>query len=615
MRYTVRLDAGTLDPTRFGSRAASLAEMYAMGLPVMPGFAIDALACRRFLETGDLPATMWQETVRMVESIAAATDRPAVFAVRASSVVPMPGLMDTVLNVGVTDDTIAALGAWGDERFAADIRLQAAIDIARTVRRVPAHRIDSAVASAADRERSPAIVLNAAADALRRVIVEETQRPVPADLHGQLQEAIEAVLASWDRAPARRFRTEHDLSHDLGTGVVIHLMAFGSRPGGSGTGVGFSRDPVTGAPIAGGAYGDGIKRPTSQELDPGIASLDDASPAAAAALRSHLAELEQARRRVIRVDFVREGDDVYVLEARDAQLAPAAAVQAVVDMSGEGLITQEEAVLQVNAEHLEGMLHPHLGLHRLPDALAVGAAAAPGSAAGKAVFTPQGAIDAVADGTPAILILREANPDDAEGVLASAGLLTSHGGQTSHGAVVARGRGIPVVTGAVPMVVDADRGVARIGGETIAEGDTLTIDGSSGCVYLGTLPVEPAQPTDALETLLTWADRYRRLQVWANADTPDVAMAARAAGAEGIGLARTEYMFSGERLAVVQQIILGTSPRDRSNALEELERLQIGDFERLLAQCVLTGPGNTIRGGTIEILRSVAAKGLQGLPV
>jgi len=582
MDYAVRLDDGPLDPTRFGARAASLADMHTMGLPVMAGLAVDSVACRRFLETGDLPTAMWDQTVEMVEAIAAETDRPAVFAVRASSIVPMPGLMDTVLNVGVTDDGLDALAAWADERFAAGIRLQAMTDFAKTVRRVPIHRVEAAVAGIADRGRPATIAVRAAADALRSVIVEETQRPMPLDLHGQLREAIEAVLASWDRAPARRFRIANNLSDDLGTGVVVHLMAFGDRPGGAGTGVAFSRDPIDGTHAAGGAYADGTRRPTSQELYPGLEALEAASPGAAAALRSHLDALETTRRRVIRVDFVREGDAVLLLEARNAKLAPAAAVRAVVDMASEGLITQREALLQVDAETIGGMLHPHLGPYRTPDPLATGAAAAPGAAAGIAVFSSSAAVAAAATGRPGILVLREANPDDADGVMAAAGVLTSHGGRTSHGAVVARAHGIPVVTGAVPMTVDEDGAVARIGAETITTGTPLTIDGSTGRVFSGALTIEPAQPSPALETLLSWADEHRRLQVWANADTPDVAAVARAAGAEGIGLARTEYMFGGERLAVVQQLILSTNPRDRANALEELEKLQVGDFERLL---------------------------------
>jgi pyruvate,orthophosphate dikinase len=556
--------------------------MAAMRMPVMPGFAIDALACRRFLETGDLPDEMWDETTATIASVMAESDRPPIFAVRASAVIPMPGLMDTVLNVGVTDESLASLEEWGNDRFAADVRLQAVIDFAITVRRLPRHRVDSVVADVAGRDHPPVVAVHAAADALRHVIVEETQRPVPQDLRGQLREAIEAVLASWDRAPARRFRIERDLSDDQGTGIVIHLMAFGNRPGGAGTGVAFSRDPVTGARHPGGAYGDGVDRPSSQDLYPGLDLLESASSPAAAALHAHLEELERARSRVVRVDFVREGDSIYLLEARDARMPAVAAVHAVVAMVDEGLISEADAVLQIDPEHLEGMLHPHLGPYRTPEPLAVGAAAAPGAAAGRAVFSPEAAIHAAASGDPAILVLREASPDDAHGVMTAAGLLTSHGGRTSHGAVIARGRGIPVVTGATPLTVDADRGLARVGGVIVAEGDLLTIDGSSGHVYAGELAIEPAKPTDGLETLLDWADRFRRLQVWANADTPDVARAARAAGAEGIGLARTEYMFAGERLEVVQRIILSTSSRARDRALEELEKLQIGDFERLL---------------------------------
>ena len=310
MRFVTLLSNGPLDAGRFGARAASLADMDALELPVMPGLAIDALACRRFLETGDLPDEMWDETVRTLDIVTALSERPAVFAVRSSSIVPMPGLMDTVLNVGITDATLETLAAWGDDRFAAQVRLQAIVDFAATVRRVPQHRIDAAVADVASRDDPPTIAIHAAADALRHLIVEETQRRVPEDLAGQLRESIEAVFASWDRAPARRFRIEHDLSHDQGTGAVVHLMAFGNRPGGAGTGVAFSRHPVSGSATIGGAYADGTERPTSQELYPGLDPLEEASETASRRLREYVARLEHARRRVIRVDFAREGDDV-----------------------------------------------------------------------------------------------------------------------------------------------------------------------------------------------------------------------------------------------------------------------------------------------------------------
>ncbi len=581
-RFVTLLSNGPLDAERFGARAASLADMDAMQLPVMPGLAIDALACRRFLETGDLPAEMWDETLQALDRVAAESDRPAVFAVRSSSAVPMPGLMDTVLNVGITEEILDALARWGDNRFAAQVRLQAIVDFAATVRRVPRHRIDAAVADVVNRDDAPTIALHAAADALRHLILEETQRRVPEDLAGQLRESIEAVFASWDRAPARRFRIEHDLSHDHGTGVVVHLMAFGNRPGGAGTGVAFSRHPVSGEASIGGAYADGTERPTSQELYPGLVTLEAASAVAASRLRSYLAKLEQARRRVIRVDFAREGDGVILLEARSARMAAAGAVLAAVEMAGEGLISETEALLHVDPEDLQGMLHPHLGPFHVPDPVATGAAASPGAATGPVVFTAAAAVAAASSGEPAILVLREANPDDVDGVVVAAGLLTSHGGRTSHGAVVASARGIPVVTGATPMSIDPERGSARLGTTTVTTGDRLTIDGTTGRVFAVALPVEPPVESPALETLLGWADQHRRLQVWANADTPDVAASARAAGAEGIGLARTEYMFAGERLAVVQQIILSANARDRSAALEELEKLQIGDFERLL---------------------------------
>jgi pyruvate,orthophosphate dikinase len=307
-----------------------------------------------------------------------------------------------------------------------------------------------------------------------------------------------------------------------------------------------------------------------------------ANPAGFSRLCEALELLERERRTAIRVDFACEGDALFVLEARAAALAPAGAVRSVVDMVDEGLITEEDAVLQIDPDSLDGMLHPHLGPFERPEAIAVGSAASPGAACGRIVFGAAEAIVAAEGGSRSILLLRDAGPDDVAGVTAAAGVLTSHGGRTSHGAVVARGIGIPVVTGAGGIVIDPETRTLRIGDRTLAEGDVLTIDGATGHVYGEALPVEPPVSSPELGRLLGWADGFRRLDVWANADTPTAARVAREAGAGGIGLARTEYMFSGERLAVVRRIILSDDPRDRAAALESLEALQVGDFERLL---------------------------------
>ena len=581
-RFVTPLAAAAGDPLHVGARGASLGEMARLGLPVPPGFVIDALACRRFIDTGDLPTPMWQEVVDAVGALVEATDRPPIFAVRASPPVAMPELMATVLDVGATDAILPQLSGWASERFAAVVRARFLHGFASTVRRVPMHRVDAVLAGAPVAGLDVESARQAAA-AYRALIEEETQRSVPSDLLGELREAIEAVFASWDRPPARRFRLANDISDDLGTAAVVHLMTFGDRPGGAGSGVGFSRHPATGAPYHWGTYVEGAERPLSQGSYAGLEPLGTASPRALATLVEAVAVLERARRRVVRVDFVREGDDVFLLEARDAGQSPEGGVRSVVDMVDEGLITEREALLQVDPEQLDGMLHPRLVDPHAATPIAVGAAASPGAAAGPLVFDPAAAVAAAAAGTKAVLAVRDASPEQAAGVVAAAGVLTSHGGRTSHGAVVARGAGIPVVTGAGSVAIDIDQGTITAGEIVISAGEMVTIDGSSGLVYQGALPISPAVHSAELARLLGWADRHRRLQVWANADTPEAASAARAAGAEGIGLARTEYMFSGERLAVVRRIILTDDAKERAGALESLESLQVGDFERLLA--------------------------------
>ena len=588
MQYVWGFDEAGADPELIGDRGRSLTEMRALGLPVPPGCSISALACRRFLQSGDLPGDSWDQVVAYLERFTAAEARPPLLAVRSSPSVPMPGVMGTVLYVGVTEDSYQGLVEWGSEEFAADVRRRFLQGFAGTVRRVPRHRIESVMAEVCQTRGSEDAAgldvagLTAAGDAMAALIVEESQRPVPVTLEEQAREAVEAVFESWDRRPARRHRRRRGIVDDLGTAAVTHLMVFGNAPGGSGTGIAFSRDPVDGHPMPGGIYIDGASRPKSQLLYPGIADLDAADHTSYGNLTTALTALETARREVVRVEFVRERGELWLVEARRAEQAPQGAVRSAVDMVDEGLLTKAEAMLRINPEQLDGMLHPHLAPHHLPAPLATGAAASPGAAAGGLVFDAAAAVDAAAAGRPVILVTREALPEDVAGVRVAAGLLATHGGGTSHGVVVARGIGTPAVAGIGNATIDLERREMSIAGHTFGAGDTITIDGSTGNVYPGSLEIEPPVRSPALGRLLEWADDVRRLEVWANADTPEDAAAARTAGAEGIGLARTEYMFAGDRLAVVQQILLGADPGERTAALAALEELQIGDFERLL---------------------------------
>jgi pyruvate, orthophosphate dikinase len=546
-----------------GVRGRMMRDLSRLGMPVPTGFTVADLACRRFLGSGELPAPAWDEIVaatRRLADEAVAAGRPLLLAVRSSPPVPMPGMLAHALHVGMTGPRQEKLALWASTEVAAAARIGFLHGLAG-LRRVPAHRVEAVAPDP---------------DAMEALIVEESQRAVPADAPGQLREAIEAVFASWDATPARRWRRRHGIADEVGTAAVVHAMMLGSVGEHSGSGVAFSRHPETGHPQPVVGFAPGADRPPKSDLG-GFDEMAAAVPEAAGLLHHIVSALEHELGDLARVDFVVERGDLWLIEARPGERSARAAVQIAVDLVHEGRIDRVDALLRVDPAGLEDVLHDRL-LPGHPSPIATGSPTSPGAASGGIAFT---AADAQAAG-PAILVMRETSPEDLAGVVAAAGLLTSHGGGTSHGAVVARGTGTAAVT-AAEIAVDAEVGEVRIGGSVFRAGDLLTIDGTTGAVYAGSLPIERATASEALETLLGWADGARRLEVWANADRPGDAALARASGAEGIGLVRTEYMFSGERLDVVRQIILADDERERSTALGRLEVLQIGDFERLLA--------------------------------
>lgn len=562
-----------------GTRASSLATLGHLGVSVPPGFAVSDVACRRFLEVGEFPAGMWEEVVAAVESLAAAhRDRPLLLAVRSSPPVPMPGLLSSALHVGVNETSLAALARWGSPEFAARMRIAFLRGVAEA-RRVPMHRVD-AVLSIGPGPGPEALVAGAAS--LEELIVEESQRPLAPDVLDQLREGMEAVFASWDDEAARAFRRRHGVSDDVGTSVVVHLMVFGSVDSASGSGVAFSRDPQDGAPKPAGIFTRCASRPESLAVYPGLDDLAATDPAIRTELLSILCDLEGVERDMMRIDFVCERGDLWVLEARPGERSARAAVRIAVDMAEAGMITAEEAVLGIDPDGLDEMLHARIAPGTPAVPLISGGPASPGAASGAIVLDAERAVAASLRGEGVILVKRETTPEDLAGVIGARGVLTSHGGPTSHAAVAARGTGTPAVTGAAAVVCDPEKRTVRIGSVVMSEGDPITIDGATGAVYAGALPIEEATASSELEKLLDWADRFRRLDVWANADTPDAAAHARRMGAEGVGLARTEYMFSGNRLEVVRRVILTDDAKERARALEELEELQIGDFERLL---------------------------------
>jgi len=569
-----------------GVRGAALSSLVRLGAPVPPGFAISDLACRRFVETGDFPDGMWEEVVAAIDridTVAAALDpsRPALLSVRSSPPIDMPGLLGAALYLGMTAESSARFSSWAGDREAALARVRFLETYARIIRGLPAYRVDQHLVGTSDPNLDVAAI-DAHADSLQTLIVEETQRPVPTDRLSQVREGIEAVFASWDGRPATDYRRSKGLPDSTGTAAIVHLMMFGNLDGDSGVGVGFSRNPVTGEPVASGQYRAGGDLPTSAFEYGGLDLLERADRESYSALITALERYEADRVDMVRLDYVRERGRLWIVDGRVAERAPEAAPRVVVDLVAEGSLTKTGALLQLDVDLVADMLHPRLAPGELPPPIAHGASASPGAASGMVVLDSSAALDAKSAGNTVILVKRETTPEDVETIRAVDGVLTSHGGRASHAALVARGVGTPAVTGSYDMLIDLDEEVVTWGDTVIRAGDTITIDGSSGNIYGASLPVISGRPTPELELVLEWADEIRDLEVWANADTPSDAAVARKAGAEGVGLVRTEYMFSGDRLDVVQRILLTNDARERSDALEQLERLQVGDFEGLL---------------------------------
>jgi pyruvate,orthophosphate dikinase len=528
---------------------------------------------------------MWEQVVDGIDQIdraAAAIDpaRPCLLAVRSSAPVDMPGLMGAALYLGLTPASLERLTAWAGVEASARSRISFLETFAKTVRGVPARRVDGLLAARTDGDSSED--LEALGDALEALIVEETQRPIPTDRLGQVREGIEAVFASWDALPATEYRRARGIPATTGTAAIVHLMVFGNLGAESGVGVGFSRDPLTGEPGITGRYRDQAAHPTTADEYEGLGALSAADPACFAKLMSALSSYESERRDLVRLDFVRERSRLWIVDGRIAESAAEAATRVAVDMVAEGALSREDALRQLDPRAVAEMLHPRPAPGDLPAPAARGSGASPGWASGEVILDSAAALNAATSGVSVILVKRETNPEDVAAIRAVDGVLTSHGGRASHAALVARGIGTPAVTGSHDMLIDLDQGIVSWGDVRVRAGDKITIDGRSGDIYRGEVPIIPGAATAELATILEWADEARRMEVWANADTPADAARARAAGAEGIGLARTEYMFSGDRLEVVQRILLATDPRDQADALEQLERLQVGDFERLL---------------------------------
>ncbi len=582
-----------------GGKGANLAEMTNMGLPVPPGFTVTTEACRAYMDgDGSLPDGLAEELDAAVERLEAKRDKsfgdpddPLLVSVRSGARFSMPGMMDTVLDLGLNPDTVKGMAAaTGDPHVAYDswrrfvemfshVVLDVDADVLGDVR---ATHLESAGAS--DPSELDADAAHDLAVAYRTAVHEATGTPFPDDPRDQLHAAVTAVFRSWGGRRAVDYRRMEGIPDDLGTAVNVQSMVFGNLGDDSGTGVVFTRDPATGEDVA---YGDFLMGAQGEDVVAGIrttesfSALGDHFPEAHAELEEVLDRLEQRYRNMCDVEFTVEQGRLWVLQTRVGKRSAPAAVRMAVEMANEGLITPDEAVMRVTPEQLERLLHPGFDPTSDHTTLATGLAASPGAASGHVAFTADDAEARAAEGEAIILVRQETSPDDLHGIIAARGVLTSRGGLVSHAAVVARGIGTPAVCGADAIEIDVKAKRAVVGDVVVEDGDLVSIDGTSGEVVLGEVPVVAPEPSPELHQLLEWADGLRTLGVRANADTPEDARRAREFGAEGIGLCRTEHMFLGDRLPIVQQMILEEGDEHWA-ALDELHDLQRADFEAML---------------------------------
>ena len=594
-------DAPTGDGAKalLGGKGAGLAAMTAAGLPVPPGLTVTTEACVAYQRHGSVfPEGLWTQTREALKGVEEATGRrfgdpenPLLLSVRSGAAVSMPGMMDTVLNLGLNDETAAGLAAQtGDERFAYDAYRRFVAMFGEVVMGVEGSRFERVLDQAKgrteggrDTDLSPDQLREVVAASKRLVFGEGHGVPFPDDPEEQLRQAIAAVFQSWDNPRARAYRRVHRIADDIGTGVTVQAMVFGNMGWDSGTGVAFTRDPSTGENAL---YGEYLLNAQGEDVVAGtrtpkpLAQMADDLPETYEQFREIAGRLEATYRDVQDVEFTVERGTLWLLQTRTAKRSGAAAVRVAVDMVEEGVIDRATAVRRVSPGSLDALLHPTVDPRAEVEVLAEGLPASPGAAEGRAVFTSEAAEAEAAAGGAAILVRQETSPDDFHGLVAARAVVTARGGMTSHAAVVARGMGTPCVAGADALDIDAAQGRLVANGHTVVAGDWLTVDGATGRVLLGRVPTVEPTLGDDFHTLMGWADEARRLGVRANADTAEDAATARGFGAEGIGLCRTEHMFFGdERLAAVREMILADSAGAREAALRRLLPLQRSDFD------------------------------------
>lgn len=587
-----------------GGKGANLAEMTNLGLPVPPGFIVTTEVCRRYYaEGGVLPEGLMDEVREAMATVEKDIGRvfgdpenPLLVSVRSGAKFSMPGMMDTILNLGLNARTLQGLVKQsGDARFAWDANRRFIMMFSDVVLGIPKAEYEE-ILQRVKSEKRVDLDTDLTADDLQEIcnlFLAHTQqragRGFPSDPWEQLQLAIEAVFRSWNNERAIVYRRKERIPDDLGTAVNVQAMVFGNLGDNSGTGVAFTRDPSSGEKTL---YGEYLPNAQGEDVVAGIRTplplteLSNQMPQVYEQFREIADKLERHYRDMMDLEFTVENGRLFMLQCRVGKRTGAAAVKIAVDMVDEGLIQPQDAVLRVSASHLDQLLHPrlddkHIAAHGIKP-IAKGLAASPGAAVGEAVFDADTAADLGRQGRKVILVRNETNPDDVHGMLASQGILTSRGGRTSHAAVVARGFGIPCVAGCESIQVSERERAFIAQGRTIRQGDLITIDGTTGLVYAGPLPLLSPDVGGDFSRILGWADEYRTIGVRANADNPRDAAQAIHFGAEGIGLCRTEHMFfERDRLPIVQTMILASTEEERAAALRQLQDIQRRDFEAL----------------------------------
>lgn len=580
-----------------GGKGANLAEMLRIGLPVPPGFTITTEACLEFLEKQEsFFDELWphiKEALSEIESETGktfgGTKKPLLVSVRSGAAVSMPGMMDTILNLGLNDETVKALAEeTGDERFAYDSYRRFIQMYADVVLGIESSMMDNVITQtkrSLDLEYDyevPADAWKKVIEKFKRIVSREHEEPFPTDPWEQLKKAVVAVFNSWNTPRAKTYRKINHIPDNLGTAVNVVTMVFGNLGDDCGTGVCFTRNPATGEKVL---YGEFLKNAQGEDVVAGIrnpepiADLAKEMPEAHKELEEVASLLEKHYKDMQDIEFTIERGKLYILQTRTAKRTAKAAVNTAVDMYDEGLIDGGEAVSRVTPDQVEQLLHKQIDPEASYEVLAKGLPASPGAAVGEVVFDADEAERLGQSGDAVILVRPETTPDDIHGLFAAQGVLTSRGGMTSHAAVVARGIGKPCVSGCEAVQIDLDAGEMRVGDRVLKRGDIITIDGTKGEVIVGKVPLVQPSFSEEFRKLLDVADGISDLEVWANADTPEDSKKARDFGAKGIGLCRTEHMFMAtERLPIMQEMIMSETREERKQALDKLRVMQKEDF-------------------------------------